>query len=105
MADRLNEQVIVFSKCLKTLDLVERLLQAKNWQKEVGSLDNYNGKGGWTRDKDYLRIDGSVESGKRGTIIDRFNGNKAGVRAILISSLAGGIGINLVSLQRGDAEF
>ena len=104
MADELKEQVIVFSKCLKTLDLVERLLQVQDWQKEVGSLDYYHGKGGWKRGKDYLRIDGSVESGKRGTIIDSFNKDKAGVRAILISSLAGGIGINLVSFSRGNVE-
>ena len=100
MADKLNEQVIVFSKCLKTLDRVERVIQAKDWQKEVASLDYYYGKGGWKKDVDYLRIDGSTESGKRGTIIDSFNSDDAGVRAILISSLAGGIGINLVSMPR-----
>ena len=101
----MKEQVIVYSRSLITLDLVETLLQTRDWQKEVGSLNYYHGKGGWTRNKDYLRIDGNVESGKRGTIIDTFNTDNAGVRAILISSLAGGIGINLVSLLRGDVEI
>ena len=50
-----------------------------------------------------LRIDGSVDSGRRGELVDSFN-KEDDIKAFLISSLAGGIGINLVSvLLRIDA--
>lgn len=52
--------------------------------------------GKWKKNTDYLRIDGSTESGKRGHRVDTFNGNK-NIRVFLISSVAGGVGINLVS--------
>lgn len=46
--------------------------------------------------RDFLRIDGSVDSGRRGDLVDDFNCSED-TKAFLISSLAGGIGINLCS--------
>ena len=59
--------------------------------------------GGWKKGIDYLRIDGSVDNGKRGELVESFN-KMDDIKAFLISSLAGGIGINLVRvLLRIDA--
>lgn len=96
----LGEKVLVCSKCLKTLDLLEWFISSSNWKAPVGSLkDNFpNMKlGGWKKGKDYVRIDGSINSGKRGAAIDDFNKKDSTVKVFLISSEAGGIGINLVS--------
>ena len=106
-ANVLGEKTLVYSKCLKTLDLIESLLQAPDWKKQVSSLrDKFPdcSFGKWKKNVDYLRIDGSTESGKRGHLVDTFNGNKGhiNVRVFLISSEAGGIGINLVSSRQHD---
>jgi DNA repair and recombination protein RAD54B len=95
LADKYQEKTIVYSQSLKTLDLVEKLLQSEDWKQQISSLD-YHRMGGWKKNEHYLRIDGSVESGNRGASVKSFN-EESNFRAILISSLAGGIGINLVS--------
>ena len=90
--------MLLYSKCLKTLDLVESFLQSKKWARKVTSLDQHfpSAKlGGWKKGSHYLRIDGSVDSGKRGSLVRSF-GNSDSVEVFLISSLAGGLGINLV---------
>ena len=70
------------------------------WTKQIDSLKELEKKfgklGGWKKGNDYLRIDGSTDSGRRGDLIDKFNSNED-IKLFLISSLAGGIGINLVS--------
>jgi hypothetical protein len=98
MAFNEGEKILIFSKCLKTLDLVEDLLCTTDWKKHIGSLKDFSNLklGGLKRDKDYLRIDGSVQSGRRGLLIDKFNKETSQVKLFLISSEAGGIGINLV---------
>ena len=96
-ANELREKTLVYSKCLKTLNLMCKFLESRDWRRQIGSL---TGKlGGWKKNEDYLRIDGSTESGKRGALVDTFNKNDS-VRVFLISSIAGGIGINLVSPDR-----
>lgn len=93
-----EEKCLIYSKCLKTLDLVEKFLQSE-WKRGVSSLAEsfpVSRFGGWKKNVDFLRIDGTIDSGRRGAIVDQFNtDNKA--RVLAISSLAGGIGINLVS--------
>ena len=104
MAFQAGEKTLVYSNCLKTLDLVENLFATKDWKPSVGSLkDSFQNLklGDLKRNRDYVRIDGSVESGRRGCLVDRFNKPDEGVRVFLISSLAGGVGINLVSFRVG----
>ena len=99
MAVQRSEKVLVYSKCLKTLDLVEEFLSSLYWKKRVGSLEeNFSDLqlGGWKKNHDYVRIDGGVASGKRGELVETFN-ETDDIKAFLISSLAGGIGINLCS--------
>lgn len=95
-----TKKTLVYSKCLKTLDLIEGFLKSKDWGKQVKSLDDQfpNVKlGGFKKNRDFLRIDGSTDPGKRGNLVNDFNGN-SNFRVFLISPVAGGLGINLVSI-------
>ena len=98
-ASKLGEKVLIFSQCLKTLDYLEKVLAVDDWKSRVPSLEFFDDMelGGWKKSRDYLRIDGEIHSSERGGLVDEFNrSDGGGVRAFLISSLAGGIGINLV---------
>jgi hypothetical protein len=100
MAVRDKDKVLVYSQGLKTLDIIEWFLISPDWKKHVNSLRESfpNLKlGDWKKGKDFLRIDGSTDSGRRGSLVDKFN-NDGQIKVFTISSLAGGIGINLVSL-------
>ena len=49
----------------------------------------------------YLRLDGAVSGSKRMGIVDRFNsGGVADAFALLLSSKAGGVGLNLIGANR-----
>jgi len=106
MADQLGEKTLVYSKCLETLNMIEHFLKSPDWKKQIASLkDTFDGASGlenWKKNRDYLRIDGNTDPGKRGHLVDTFN-NHERVRVFLISSIAGGIGINLVSCLFVDA--
>jgi transcriptional regulator ATRX len=101
-AEKLDEKVLVFSQCMKTLNYLEEVfgLSRNDLKVEVPSLTEYfpdHKLGAWRKNKEYLRIDGDVNSSERGILVDHFN--RAGsdtMRAFLISVKAGGIGINLV---------
>jgi SNF2 family DNA or RNA helicase len=97
-AGELNEKILISSKCLKTLDLIEYFFSSSDWKSHIGSLKDLTHKrlGGWKKGKDYVRVDGAVQSGKRGILIDDFNSDQSNLKVFLISSEAGGIGINLV---------
>ena len=55
--------------------------------------------GGWIQGKDFLRIDGGTSGIERGELLKDFS-NDSSIKLFLISSVAGGIGINLVSASR-----
>jgi transcriptional regulator ATRX len=65
---------------------------------EMPSLD---GKWGWRKGVDYLRIDGSTSTVERANIIAKFN-DPAELRSrmMLISTRAGGVGISLTAANR-----
>jgi len=94
-----GDKVIVFSQCLKTLDYLEWVLAIKDWTKHVKSLAaHFPGMklGGLEKNVDFVRMDGTTSSGVRGCLVDQFNDAEVGkARVFLISSVAGGIGINL----------
>lgn len=71
-----NHKVLIFSQMTMVLDWIEDLLEYYNYQ--------------------YLRLDGNVASNKRQTLIDLYN-NEDKYFVFLISTRAGGIGINLSS--------
>lgn len=102
LAASMGEKVLVFSQCLKTLDYIENLLQQPDW---VQNMSGKKYRGGWSKDIDYLRIDGSTQSKRRGELINQFN-NKSleelqdNVKLFLLSSKAANTGINLVAANR-----
>ncbi|CAB9521770.1 ISWI chromatin-remodeling complex ATPase ISW2 [Seminavis robusta] len=99
LAVRDGHKTLVYSHDLKTLDIIEWFLQQPDWSKHAHSLKNLFSElklGGWKKDQDYLRMDGSTNSGKRGYLVDKFN-TDVQVKVFVISSRAGGIGINLCS--------
>jgi transcriptional regulator ATRX len=95
-ASALDDKVLVFSSCLRTLDFIESVLKRPNWSSFVTTLQD-NTIGGYVKNEDYVRIDGTVGSGERGSRVAQFNDMEK-ARLFLISSRAGGIGINLVSV-------
>ncbi|GAB2223116.1 hypothetical protein Droror1_Dr00017253 [Drosera rotundifolia] len=80
MMSRLKEQghrVLVYSQFQHMLDLLEDYLSYKKWQ--------------------YERIDGRVSGAERQIRIDRFNAKNSSRFCFLLSTRAGGLGINLAT--------
>lgn len=74
---REGKKVLIFSQFTKMLDLLEEYLQYKQYKFE--------------------KIDGSVKSKERQNSIDRFNNPEKKKDVFLLSTKAGGLGINLTS--------
>jgi len=80
MLKKLKEQghrVLIFSQMTKMLDLLEDYLEGLQYK--------------------YERIDGGITGTLRQEAIDRFNDNKADQFVFLLSTRAGGLGINLAT--------
>lgn len=89
---------IVFSRSIDTLDFLEKLLQNINRGCFKQLQDNTTKK-----DKilfEILRMDGSTPSLQREKLINRFNCTSENPQVFLISTKAGGEGINLVGGNR-----
>jgi transcriptional regulator ATRX len=85
-----GDKLIVFSQSLMSLDLIEKFLAhfAQSGQR-------------WKKDEDYFRLDGSIDVTKRSKDCTAFNdASSPSARLYLISTRAGGIGINLVGANR-----
>lgn len=76
---QLNEKILVFSSFIETLDLTEKLI--KNKMK-------------------YFRIDGQTPEEKRFDAITKFNDENNTTPLFLLSTKAGGVGINLTGANR-----
>uniref|UniRef100_A0A8C7MDJ9 Chromodomain helicase DNA binding protein 4a n=1 Tax=Oncorhynchus kisutch TaxID=8019 RepID=A0A8C7MDJ9_ONCKI len=72
-----GHRVLIFSQMTKMLDLLEDFLENEGYK--------------------YERIDGSITGGMRQEAIDRFNAPGAVQFAFLLSTRAGGLGINLAT--------
>ena len=71
-----GSKVLLFSQWTMTLDILEWYMHLKGFS--------------------YVRLDGSTKVEDRLTIVDRFNDPNSGVFAFLLSTRAGGQGLNLV---------
>jgi transcriptional regulator ATRX len=105
LAEQIGDKVLVFSQCLKTLNFIEEVLSLDNWSEHVSSLASSfpgNKVGSWKKGREYLRIDGDISSAERGDLVEKFNNDEkdGGICAFLISSKAGGMGINLPAANR-----
>lgn len=74
-----NEKVVLVSHSTKSLNFFQVLLASKGHS--------------------FLRLDGSVPSQKRQELVDRFSRNDS-ILVFLLSSKAGGVGLNLVAASR-----
>ena len=74
-----NHKVLIFSQFTKMLDILEDYFFVRGWEKNV------------------CRIDGSVHFTERQSQIDGFNDENSGKNIFLLSTRAGGVGINLAS--------
>lgn len=72
-----GHKVLVFSQMVRMLDLLEELLRIKKYR--------------------YERLDGSTSSSSRLSAVDRFNRKSCQRFVMLLSTRAGGLGLNLVS--------
>lgn len=75
-----TERAVVVSNFTQTLNLVQALCENKGWK--------------------WLRLDGATLVGDRQRLVDRFNSGFGGERVFLLSSKAGGMGLNLVGANR-----
>jgi len=84
-ASQAGEKVLLFSQSLLALDFLETTIN----------------RVGWHRGRDYFRMDGSTKTDHRASFQRQFNDkNNRRCRLFLISTKAGGLGINLVAANR-----
>jgi transcriptional regulator ATRX len=93
-----GDKLLLFSNCLLTLNFIEKYLQY--WSK-TSTLLSTKKTLQWLPMVDYCRIDGSTDGYQRRKHINNFNDpNNTRMRLFLISTRAGGIGINLTGANR-----
>ncbi|KAJ5663404.1 hypothetical protein N7507_004135 [Penicillium longicatenatum] len=76
---RIGDKVLVFSQSIPTLNYLDRLFSQGN--------------------RNYSRIDGSTDAGKRQGIVNQFNEDPT-LEILLISTRAGGLGLNIHGANR-----
>ncbi|CAF1300923.1 unnamed protein product [Didymodactylos carnosus] len=86
--NEIGDKVLLFSRSLFTLSYIEELLEL--WSTKTIK---------WQKGVDYFRMDGKTEIEKRTSDVKIFNQDKS-ARLFLISTTAGGIGINLFGANR-----
>lgn len=84
-----NEKVTVFSQSIPTLNWIQSFLDQHN--KKYSDV---------RRQMKYLRIDGSTPAATRSDNIKRFNDKRNDIFVMLVSTKAGGEGINLIGGNR-----
>ncbi|PVU99053.1 hypothetical protein BB560_005563 [Smittium megazygosporum] len=75
-----KDKIVLISNYTQTLDLFEELCKGRGYG--------------------YLRLDGSLSIPKRMQLVDQFNNPNSGYMIFLLSSKAGGCGLNLVGANR-----
>lgn len=74
---RRNSRVLIFTQMTRTLDILEDYCTMREYE--------------------YRRIDGSTSAAERGEAIDEFNAENSEIFIFLLSTRAGGLGINLAT--------
>ncbi|GFG39285.1 hypothetical protein Cfor_02210, partial [Coptotermes formosanus] len=101
--EKIGDKVLVFSQSLYSLDLIEYFLACVDTATQASetkeSLDNNTGS--WSLGLDYFRLDGSTSAENRSIWCRAFNReDNHRARLFIISTRAGGLGINLCAANR-----
>ncbi|XP_011176502.2 transcriptional regulator ATRX homolog [Zeugodacus cucurbitae] len=99
----IGDKLLVFSQSLQSIDVIEHFLslidsktRGYEYEGDVGDFKGY-----WQPGIDYFRLDGSCSVESREAMCKKFNDvNNLRGRLFLISTRAGGLGINLVAANR-----
>lgn len=75
-----NDKIVIISNYTQTLDLIGRMCRENSWG--------------------FCRLDGSITMKKRQKMVDDFNDPSSSLIAFLLSSKAGGCGLNLIGGNR-----
>ncbi|XP_014283274.1 transcriptional regulator ATRX homolog isoform X2 [Halyomorpha halys] len=103
--EEIGDKLLVFSQSLYTLDLIEYFLDKVDENNRRNEADKNPGlsefSSNWDKGIDYFRLDGGTNSDCRSNWCKIFNSrsNTRG-RLFLISTKAGGLGINLTGANR-----
>lgn len=93
-----TDKIVLISNYTQTLDLFEKLCRNKKY---VGSYDCVAAQPSyWCARYGYFRLDGTMSIPKRQKLVDQFNDPNGSEFIFLLSSKAGGCGINLVGANR-----
>ncbi|XP_049285576.1 transcriptional regulator ATRX homolog [Anopheles funestus] len=103
--EAIGDKLLVFSQSLYSLDIIEHFLALldENMQKNEEDRDEKLSKysASWSLGLDYFRLDGSTSIDHRNDACKVFNDeSNTRARLFLISTRAGGLGINLVAANR-----
>ncbi|XP_024877012.1 transcriptional regulator ATRX-like isoform X1 [Temnothorax curvispinosus] len=101
--EQIGDKVLVFSQSLYSLTLIEEFLRRIDDQTQndthYETLDNHTGS--WSLGLDYFRLDGQTSPENRNIWCKIFNKpTNTRARLFLISTRAGGLGINLTAANR-----
>ncbi|KAL1487977.1 hypothetical protein ABEB36_015357 [Hypothenemus hampei] len=98
--EEIGDKILVFSQSLYTLNCIEYFLaRIDEATQKSDTADGYTGS--WALGLDYFRLDGSSSCDNRAAWCDEFNNpENTRARLFLISTKAGGLGINLVAANR-----
>lgn len=101
--EQIGDKILVFSQSLYSLTLIERFLEKidNETQNDTASecIDGHSGS--WSLGLDYFRLDGQTSAENRNTWCKIFNQpSNTRARLFLISTRAGGLGINLTAANR-----
>ncbi|XP_029663032.1 transcriptional regulator ATRX homolog [Formica exsecta] len=101
--EQIGDKVLLFSQSLYSLTLIEEFLRKIDDQTQndtsLDTLDNHTGS--WSLGLDYFRLDGQTSAENRNMWCKIFNKpSNTRARLFLISTRAGGLGINLTAANR-----
>lgn len=91
-----DDKIVLVSNYTQTLDLLEKLFMALRWV-IVFHADQPNS---YIYRWAFLRLDGTANVNKRGKLVERFNQPDSREFIFLLSSKAGGCGLNLIGANR-----
>lgn len=75
-----DDKVVLISNYTQTLDLFEKLSRKRGYK--------------------FVRLDGTMSIKKRSKVVDNFNDPKSDIFLFMLSSKAGGCGLNLIGANR-----